>query len=259
MNLTIHDVGHGQCISLIHQNGNVMLLDCGHKEGSRPSEFLPQMGVKSVEYFFVTNYDEDHLSDLPNLRRKLKIQTLFRNRTISAEQLRELKRQAGPITDAMESMIQMTSEYNFEQFPPPQEFPGVEYRLFYNEYVTEFKDTNNISLVVFLTINNEKKFIITGDLETAGWDALLRRSDFRSELASVNVFLASHHGRESGYHADVFDYCKPEVVVISDDEIKYETQEMTRRYADHARGIQFRGETRRVFSTRSDGSIYWSF
>ena len=68
-----------------------MLLDCGHKEGSRPSEFLPQMGVKSVEYFFVTNYDEDHLSDLPNLRRKLKIQTLFRNRTISAEQLRELK------------------------------------------------------------------------------------------------------------------------------------------------------------------------
>ncbi len=35
MNFTIHDVGHGFCASLIHQNGNVMLWDCGNNDQNR--------------------------------------------------------------------------------------------------------------------------------------------------------------------------------------------------------------------------------
>ena len=29
MRFTIHDVGHGSCAHLKHDNGNVMLWDCG--------------------------------------------------------------------------------------------------------------------------------------------------------------------------------------------------------------------------------------
>ena len=68
MRLTIHNVGHGLCISLVHENGNVMLWDCGHAGNSRPSDFLPALGIHTINRFFVTNYDEDHISDLPNLR-----------------------------------------------------------------------------------------------------------------------------------------------------------------------------------------------
>ncbi len=31
MTVTIHDVGHGLCVSLLHNNGNVMLWDCGRE------------------------------------------------------------------------------------------------------------------------------------------------------------------------------------------------------------------------------------
>ncbi|WP_419600925.1 hypothetical protein, partial [Thiolapillus sp.] len=103
----VNNVGHGLCISLIHENGKVMLWDCGHNEDCRPSVFLPRSGISEIGVFFVTNYDEDHISDLPELRRKLHISTLHRNRSISKEQLISLKRQSGPISPAMVSMLDM--------------------------------------------------------------------------------------------------------------------------------------------------------
>lgn len=85
MKFTIHDVGHGSCVSLIHQNGNVMLWDCGQKEENRPSEFIPALGMSHIDYFFVTNYDEDHISDLPSLKQAVRIRSMYRNKSMSAD------------------------------------------------------------------------------------------------------------------------------------------------------------------------------
>lgn len=50
MRFTIHDVGHGFCAHLKHDNGNVILWDCGHKVDPehRPSQFLPASGIHTV-------------------------------------------------------------------------------------------------------------------------------------------------------------------------------------------------------------------
>ncbi len=50
MHFTIHDVGHGFCAHLLHENGNVILWDCGHKSepDHRPSNFLPALGIQTV-------------------------------------------------------------------------------------------------------------------------------------------------------------------------------------------------------------------
>ena len=51
MRFTIHDVGHGFCAHLKHDNDNVMLWDCGHKTDpeNRPSKFLPAAGISTVQ------------------------------------------------------------------------------------------------------------------------------------------------------------------------------------------------------------------
>ncbi len=255
MKITIHNVGHGLCVSLIHDNRNVMLWDCGHTESERPSEFLSHEGVRLINTFFVTNYDEDHISDLPNLRKTLRISTLIRNKSISVDQLRRLKLKSGPISPAMESMLDMMESYTASALCSP-EFPGVEYKCFYNSYGNEFNDTNNISLVTFLKFSNIC-LIIPGDLETSGWRKLLENNDFRKELTKVNYFIASHHGRESGYCNEVFNYCKPRAVIFSDSAIKYATQQMSSIYAQHASGCSFKSEERYVLSTRHDGSLFW--
>ncbi|WP_296934736.1 hypothetical protein [uncultured Marinobacter sp.] len=258
MKLTIHDVGHGQCISLIHANGNVMLWDCGHDDEYRPSVFLPALGISRVDYFFVTNFDEDHLSDLHNLRDRVRLRSIFRNKSISADQLRALKREAGPISPAMQSMLDMLGKYTGGPLAPAPEFPNVRFRTFSNSFGTRFQDTNNISLVTFLTVHGTK-FLIPGDLEVQGWEALLERPEFGAELADVDVFIASHHGRESGYCPEVFSHCTPSVVVISDSEIKHATQGMVNAYGNQSTGISFNGESRHVLTTRRDGTLTWNF
>ena len=243
MRLKIHNVGHGGCISLKHQNGNSMVWDCGHLENHRPSYFLPyEEGIHHIDRFFVTNYDEDHISDLSNLRSNATIQLLHRNKSIDASSLRYLKQQSGPISTAMESMLSMIGSYTGGPPDVPPEFPGVEFNTYWNSFA-DFSDTNNCSLVTFLTCNG-LKFIFPGDLERSGWLKLLELSSFRNDLFDTTIFVASHHGRESGYCADVFDLCSPSVVIFSDSNIQYATQEMSKTYAAHCNGIQINGNTR---------------
>ena len=113
-----------------------------------------------------------------------------------------------------------------------------------------------ISVVTFLTCHGVT-FLIPGDIEQAGWERLLLRESFRSSLINVDVFIASHHGRENSYCERAFNYCSPNVIVFSDGSKIHTTQEMTNTYARHASGVTFNGETRYVLTTRNDGAIWW--
>jgi beta-lactamase superfamily II metal-dependent hydrolase len=258
MQLEILNVGHGFCAYVIADNGNLLLVDCGHLADPefRPSTYLHNLGQQSTQRLFITNYDQDHISDLPNVRVAIPVGLLHRNNSINADQLRALKVQSGPLTDAMKNLLAMIEEYNLSESNAP-DFPRVTWTTFSAVYYQDFQDTNNLSLVVFLDCGGVK-FVIPGDLERAGWLHHLKNAEFRSWLSGVNIFVASHHGRESGYCGEVFDYCKPSVIVLSDSEVVHATQEMAATYGSHASGITFNGQQRRVLSTRSDGSILWS-
>ena len=256
MTFTIHDVGHGFCAHLKHDNRNVMLWDCGHKADpeNRPSKFLPAAGISTVHRFFVTNYDEDHISDLPNLQAVVYIKALKRNKSINADQLRILKEESGPISTAMSSLLSMLNQYTSPVTNPPP-FPDVSVSVFHCNY-PDFQDTNNLSLVTFLE-TPVSNFVIPGDIEKEGWEKLLEQSDFCDRLRKTDVFIASHHGRTSGYCKEVFDYCSPRVVFFSDGPKQYATQEEADTYAAHASGVTFNGQTRKVLTTRKDGTIWW--
>tara|TARA_R110000824_G_scaffold336_7_gene2140 strand:- start:43088 stop:43861 length:774 start_codon:yes stop_codon:yes gene_type:complete len=255
MRLKIHNVGHGSCISLLHDNGNSMVWDCGHQDDYRPSTFLIHEGIRTIDRFFVSNYDQDHISDLPNLRQNLNLPLLHRNTSIDQVSLRALKRQGGPISAAMESMLDMIDGYNLGPPAIPPEFPNVQFSVYWNTF-DDFEDTNNCSLVTFLDCNG-LKFIFPGDLENAGWLKLLENVTFQQDLRGVDIFVASHHGRESGYCSDVFDICSPRVAVFSDSNIVHASQDMSNTYGRHCSGIQFNGTPRSVISTRNDGSVWW--
>nr|MCA8834576.1 hypothetical protein [Pseudomonadota bacterium] len=149
--------------------------------------------------------------------------------------------------------------YDWLDSPPPvgssADLEEVENEFYYNEYGT-FDDTNNLSLVTFFHYG---KFTILfpGDLEVEGWEELLKLKGFQDNVKRVNILVASHHGRESGYCEDVFNYCTPEMVIISDGSIKYSTQEKTTGlYETKALGRKFtNGKNRFVLTTRNDGNI----
>lgn len=100
-------------------------------------------------------------------------------------------------------------------------------------------------------------FLLPGNLEEAGCRFHLRNEAFKGQLRQVNVFIASHQGRATGYCRDVFDYCTPNLIVVSDSATIQATQETADNFAAHAIGFHFNGQIRRVLSTRSDGNLWW--
>jgi len=163
----------------------------------------------------------------------------------------------------MESLLDMIETYCL---PLPEsvtaQWSGIELQTFCNPF-SLFEDTNNCSLVSFLSIHG-LHMVIPGDLECAGWESLLLNPQFRLALSRVNVFVASHHGRESGYCREVFQrrdgsrLCEPELVVMSDSPKVHSTQEMTSTYAWWARGVNLNGVRRSVLTTRCDGTIVFT-
>jgi beta-lactamase superfamily II metal-dependent hydrolase len=261
MHFTVFNVAHGFCALLVADNGNVALFDSGHDDamGFRPSRTLAQLGVTGIEHFVLSHYDEDHVSDLPGLRAlgwQMPIQTLHTNPRVTPDQVRAIKRRDGPIEPGVQTALEMTEEYvhpigarNAQTWA----LEGLDIQMFYNPYPV-FQDTNNLSLVTFIH-HDQVSIVIPGDLERAGWMMLLENPNFIENLEQVDIFVASHHGRENGYLEEIFNHCWPAIVIISDTIIHFDTQE--HNYANHALGVLCDGgpESRYVLTTRNDGNI----
>jgi beta-lactamase superfamily II metal-dependent hydrolase len=254
MNIKIFDVRHGFCSLIFADNNNLILIDCGSDEPNfSPTSYLKTIGCNGIESFIISNYDEDHLSDLPSILANYHIDVLYRNDSITPSMLESMKLESGyPLSTAMQSTLDLVKKYYYPVADLP-DFAGITTSVFFSRFPT-FKDTNNLSIVTFIEYDGFS-IVYPGDLEKTGWDKLLENSSFQTKLANVDIFVASHHGREGGYNSRVFDYCNPSIVIISDKEMLHETQKNC--YTSHAKGVLWNGgpEKRYVLTTRNDGHI----
>jgi beta-lactamase superfamily II metal-dependent hydrolase len=259
MDLRIFDVEHGACALLTCDNGTMLMIDCGHNSatGWRPGNHLRQQGINLVEMLFITNYDEDHVSGIANLRDSVDVRWLVRNTSVSSALIRNLKSQDGMGQGIERLVYEIENVFTVDGGGNMPIFSGLEWRVFWNT-PDIFDDENNLSMVLYLKCHGAG-VMFPGDLEREGWLELLKNPQFREALRDTQVLVAPHHGRESGCCTEVFQYCNPIYVVISDKGYMYDTQKTIPFYRSVARGGPFRNETRRVLTTRKDGSIGFYF
>jgi beta-lactamase superfamily II metal-dependent hydrolase len=269
MRLRVWDVEHGACVMLQHaaptpfggeQFGPLAMIDSGCTDSWTPSGFIRHvLGRTTLDYLFITNADQDHMSDLRGLEQAgVAVDTLYRNRSYTGSALRLIKLGAGPLTSDAEWYVGACDTFNVPTSRPfNQCMNGITCELFSNPF-PRFIDTNNLSLVVFIGYGGAN-FLFPGDLERDGWLALLEWPDFRTRLSGVDVLMASHHGRENGYCDEVFEICRPQAVVISDKPIVHDTQRTLPDYRAVVRdaGVMVRTTMKRrhVLTTRRDGWI----
>ena len=94
MKVEIFDVEHGQCAMIsCPPNGKKLMIDAGHASGKWwPSiHFLGQ----PIEQLIVTNYDEDHTSDVADVLNNCSVKSILRNPSIKAQHLRRMKAAGG--------------------------------------------------------------------------------------------------------------------------------------------------------------------
>jgi beta-lactamase superfamily II metal-dependent hydrolase len=260
MNLEIFDAEHGACALLTCSNGARLMIDCGHNAstGWQPGSYLQKQGITHLDMLAITNYDEDHVSGLPNLLKNVNVKWLWRNNTVSAQALQKMKSENG-IGNGIKSLLDMMPGYSHNPETLQPNFINVNKQAFYNSHPT-FEDTNNLSMVIHLEVAGVN-FLFPGDLESNGWKTLLNDINFSNAVRKTNVFIAPHHGRESGIHREIFTEhgCKPHYVVMSDKCHMHDTQKTIDYYSSKTIGGPFRGETRRVLTTRKDGKITFQF
>lgn len=266
MNLRLFDVEHGACAMLWPTTngraGRLAMIDCGSTADWTPGAFIRNTaGRQELDYLFITNADQDHMSGLQGLQDAgVGVSTLYRNRSYSGDDIRAIKLRSGPLTRDARRYAEMCDVYTAPVTDPfEQMMDGIKVYTFHNNYPA-FIDTNDLSLVAFFEFAGFK-ILFPGDLEKPGWRKLLENPAFRTHLADTTMLVASHHGRESGFCEEVFDYCAPRAVLISDKPIQHETQ---RGVLPDYRGI-IQGDgvivrscarPRHVLTTRKDGWVH---
>lgn len=260
--ILIFDVGLGQSVFVFpHSHPEYgMLVDCGHTNDFHPIDFLIKRGYiknNTLSNLTITNYDHDHFSGIGNLLQKVHIRTINFPNNLTSSELKKLKQN---VTEELEHICQLKDRYIH---PVPNYNPPYKAITFHVEkHHLDNHDTNNLSQVVFIE-HHGSVICIPGDLEEKGWNALLaNHPEVKVWLKKTVLFIASHHGRENGYHAPVFYHCSPECIVISDKTIVHDTQkDMSSIYAQHIKGdgITMHGQVspkRKILTTRSDGHIW---
>jgi beta-lactamase superfamily II metal-dependent hydrolase len=245
--------------------GRLAMIDSGDTIDWSPSAFIRNvLNRTTLDYLFITNADQDHMSDLQGLwDHGIHVPVWHRNPSISPEVFRQIKERSGPLTaDAARYLQNISGMRDTVVEPFDQYMGGIKSRLFWNCY-PQFTTTNDLSLVVFIKFAGFQ-ILFPGDLEEAGWLALLRNPDFCAQLANTHILVASHHGRANGYCKKVFDYCHPQAVVMSDKSIIHDTQLMAQVYHNevikhHPAGVYVATTSKRrhVLTTRRDGHIHF--
>jgi len=87
MKFEILNVEHGFAAYAVGADSSVILFDCGHSASCKPSDYLYNQGIRKVNQLFITNYDEDHIADLPAVSYKLGIDVLRRNGSLNSAQI----------------------------------------------------------------------------------------------------------------------------------------------------------------------------
>lgn len=266
LEVTIWDVQHGSAAFIKTPTGKKLVIDLGVGSFKNPREstFSPLQylydkgGHRSLDALIITHPHTDHLDDIGNLH-LLPPEIIVAPRWIDRDLIREknkskdkavidayfqwLDRFSNPIPGSQKVSIATNWGCSIQWFSPA-----------YSE-----TNLNNYSIVTVIK-HAGSTIVIPGDNEPPSWRLLLEQPAFVSAIKGTNVFVASHHGRESGYHADLFKYFTPVLCIVSD--TNNIPTSVTQKYTYQAEGMDVLNretgqyETRKTVTTRSDDSIY---
>mgnify|MGYP000916504117 CR=1 FL=1 len=216
LNVTMLDVGQGECVGIETREHHVYLVDAGSTSKKKTGQYqiipwLKYIGTRGVEGIFITHWDEDHISAVGELLEwskssRVKIRRIF----LPDVALKD---------EVLEALLQQIEEANV----------SVEY-LSAGEHMTDGalqisclhpyakkvpEDRNDASLVLRLS-QDDFQMLLTGDLEKSGEDWLVEQARPATQNPlRCTILDAGHHGASNATGEALLDLAQPGVVLIS--------------------------------------------
>lgn len=256
LDIKIFDVNQGFCAALNTGDHHTILIDFGYhtRTGFNPSQYLLQQRCTAVDCIIVPAYGEEHLAGLADFLRQtlidgLAVHFLVTNPSLIADQFQELTL----ANQRFSNVLKIDKNLRCPTISQSMKIHGIDFSFFWNNY-SDFQDAHNLSLVTFVSYD-DIKIVFPSDLEVEGWRALLKDESFCHHLRHVNMFVAANHGREESYCPEVFDYCKPEIIIIPNELSQPASPQMLQQYQNHAKGCSDRICDQKLLTTYDDGTI----
>lgn len=266
LEVVIWDVQHGSAAFIKTPTGRTLAVDLGTGSFKNPADvtFSPLCHLRytwnytALDALIITHPHKDHLEDIVNLH-LVKPKVIVAPRRIDRRLV--LQGNQGKDTSFIDTYFQWLDTYrgavSVENSLDNERAWGCSIKWFFPVYAGS--NLNNYSIVVVISYAGST-VVIPGDNEASSWKSLLEGAGFVSAISNTNVYVTAHHGRESGYHADLFKHFKPSLCVVSD------TTDIptsaTDKYTYHAQGWNVynretgKYEPRKTVTTRSDDAIY---
>lgn len=266
--IKIWDVQHGHAAYIKTPTGKHIVIDLGTGSYEKGDEFSPLLhlknnyGVDKVDYCIITHPHMDHIDDILNWE-EVKPKVLERAKKVDIGKL--LEDSLDKDQEKLEKYKEINNHYtrpvcSDEEISPNNEVSfGSKIKLFRSE--KEQSNLNNYSSVFLIEFEGFKA-VIPGDNENASWEELLEDEEFKRKIKDADIYLASHHGRESGYHSEIMDLINPKLTIISDS--KYHETSCREKYTNVSSGWEVEKkdgtkEQRKTLSTYNDGVITIKF
>ncbi len=269
LEMTFWDVQHGDAAYLKTPDNTHIVQDLGTGKYENNSEdFSPLLqlknnyGVDRIDHAILTHPHTDHIADVKNLM-NVKPRVLTAPSHLSQDAIMDdiLEKDKDIVDKYLDIVDRYSSSVRYGDSPRnPDNNGGVDIKTFTPKESSE-SNLNNHSVVTVASYA-ESTILMSGDNESPSWNELLDQASFRKAIRGTDILLASHHGRESGFHSDLFDYITPRLTIISDG--RFGDTSATDRYSSVSKGWTVHKRSggkkkRNCVTTRADGVINVKF
>ena len=201
------DVGQGDSALIVTPTGKQILVDGGPESETAASALTGPLSVgdRSLDAVVLTHLDQDHSRGLLNVLERYNVAAVLvgmeNPQSGLYPQWRDSLERANPVTVPLRAGYLVTLEPNvvLEVLnPPPRPIGG------------SVADQNNNSVVLRL-VHGNVSFLLTGDIEAAGENHLLRSS----QTLKSSVLKVAHHGSRTSTTTAFLREVNPSAAVLS--------------------------------------------
>ena len=271
LEMTVIDIGQGDCIFLQFPDGQTMIMDAGSEFGStneydQLTAHLTLRGIDSLDYVFITHSDYDHIRYMQDIFEDYEVKNIYMPRvaddmsatwtkTVAAIETETWTNESGETVDSEiyytvgdfviqgEDWTMNCHSYLEEDYPSVRESSSAEVK-------------NAVSPVCFLEYA-DRTIVLTGDSNERNEEYLLERGVLDKD---ADVLKVGHHGSRTSSLQEFLNAVDCEYAIVSygeDNDYGHPTPELMSRledYTDVRPDNDYNGY-KYVYETPKDGNV----
>ena len=195
------DVGQGDSF-LLHSNNNTFLVDTGgsfyddnNVNSTKVSNVLKSLGIRKIDYIFITHGDYDHMGEAINLVNNFKVEKVIFN--------------CGEFNELEKDLIKVLDKKKIPYYICIKELNIDDNKLYFLNN-KDYGNENDNSSVVYTEFNNHE-FLFMGDAGVEIEEDLIDKYN----LKNIDVLKIGHHGSKTISGKEFIDEINPKYSIIS--------------------------------------------